>query len=89
MPDKLARIDPFPPSPEGRRGATKATIDLDAYAPSFNNFTEDRQCLGDYEPGAWDPAVIGTSDAYLGALGGKGMAPQTPGGKKSQDRASY
>lgn len=89
MPEKLFRIDVFPPSPAGRKSATKATIDLDDYSPNFGAFSTDRQCLAEYEVDSWDPAVIGAKGAFLGAMGGRGMAPQSPGGKKSKDRASY
>lgn len=84
------RIDPFPISPSGRKSATKQVIDLDEFQPSFNNFAgEDRGCLSEYEVGEWDPSKIGASGAFLGAMGGRGMAPQAPGQKRSKDRASY
>lgn len=85
----ISRVDPFPPSPAGRKTATKAAIDLSPWEPSFGNFTEERGCLPEYEVGEWDPSVIGASGSFLGAMGGKGMSPQSPGGKRTKDRASY
>lgn len=85
MAEKIFRVDPFPPSPSGRKAATSASIDLDDYAPSFNNFTTDRQCLAEYEVDTWDPAVIGAKGAYKGFE----AAAQSPGGKRSRDRVSY
>ena len=87
--EKIIRVDPMPPSPAGRKAATNASIDLDDFQPSFGNYTSDRQCLSDYEPDKWNPEVIGSADSFLGAMGGRGMAPQSPGAKKSKDRASY
>lgn len=81
----ISRVDPFPPSPAGRKAATKEAIDLDAYAPSLNNFTTDRQCLPEFEPGEWDPKVIGAKGSYKPFA----AAPQGPGGKKSTGRVSY
>lgn len=85
MASKIARVDPFPPSPAGRKAANSEVMDLDAYAPSFGNFTEDRGCPDGMEPGEWDPKVIGAKGAYKGFE----AAAQSPGGKKSKDRVSY
>jgi hypothetical protein len=85
MAEHIVKVDPFPPSPEGRRAATKEAIDLDAYMPSLNNFTDDRQCLSEFEiAGEWDPAVIGAKDAWHPF-----EAADQPAGGKGKDRVSY
>jgi hypothetical protein len=82
----IVRVDPYPISPEGRKTATKSTIDLSEYEPNpGGNFTEDRQCLPEFEiPGEWDPAVIGAKGAWHPF-----EAADQPAGGKGKDRVSY